>query len=487
MREVLEAVVPNPAAALWIGILIAFLLFGDAAALRSRKNLALAGVLLLAPALLHVMELGRSGRGTAAPIFTVLFLLTAGYAAWSFVLSRGRGIPDWRPNLSRAGLKALLVFVLALDVAVVLGRRPDDAGIYSNLGARRWAETGTIPYADPKLKGPNAPAFGAAATYGPLLYLAHLPFQLVLRVPVNPPDAMPRDGARKDAVPAGPSYRWPTALATKLACLTFLLAGLAGLFVSVRRLAGEDAALAAVILYAGSPYVLGLGGEEHVIGGLAFISHIAPSAVLLLAFAALNRPILSGVLMACAAGVLFWPAFLFPLWLGWRAWRREGALRFAAGFALTGLAIAALVVYYSHSPPISAIRLFLESTLEHQEGAGALEYGASTFSFWGTHPALAAVLQQPLFGTTSLFKPMFLAFVALCLAAAFWARGRTVPQFAALTAMLAAAIQLWKTHATGSYVEWYLPFLIIALLGAAASGSRGEPENPSPAPRPSEP
>lgn len=478
MREVLEAVVPNPAAALWIGILIAFVLFGDAAALRSPRNLALAGVLLLAPGLLHVMEFGQKGRGTAPPLFTLLFLCTAGYAAWSFALSRGRGIPGWRPNLSRSGLQALLAFVVALDVAVVLGRRPDDAGIYSNLGARRWAETGTIPYADPKLKGPEAPGYGAAATYGPLLYAAHLPFQLALRVPVNSPEATPRDRPPTDAAPDAPGYQSPTVLATKLACLTFLLAGLAGLFLIVRRLAGEDFALAAVILYAGSPYVLGLGGERFVIGGLAFISHIAPSAVLLLAFAALHRPFLSGLLMACAAGVLFWPAFLFPLWFGWRAWRREGALRFAAGFALAGLAIGAVVVYYAHAPALDAIRLFLESTLEHQEGVGTREYGASTFSFWGTHPRLAAVLQQPLFGTTSLFKPMFLAFAALCVAAAFWARGRTVPQLAALTAMLAAAIQLWKTHATGSYVEWYLPFLIIALLGAVP-GDRA-PAAPAP-------
>ncbi len=30
-------------------------------------------------------------------------------------------------------------------------------------------------------------------------------------------------------------------------------------------------------------------------------------------------------------------------------------------------------------------------------------------------------------------------------------------------ALLAAAFQLWKTHAGGTYVEWYLPFLLLAL------------------------
>jgi hypothetical protein len=43
------------------------------------------------------------------------------------------------------------------------------------------------------------------------------------------------------------------------------------------------------------------------------------------------------------------------------------------------------------------------------------------------------------------------------------ARGRTVPQLAFLTAALAIAVQLWKSHAGGTYVEWYYPFLLIGL------------------------
>jgi len=74
--------------------------------------------------------------------------------------------------------------------------------------------------------------------------------------------------------------------------------------------------------------------------------------------------------------------------------------------------------------------------------------------------------QTSLIRGTSLFKPTFLAFAVLAIAAFFiaQARPRTVAQLAGLTAMLTAAIQLWKTHAAGSYVEWYYPFLIIALL-----------------------
>ena len=463
LQTLLSALVPNPGAAIWIGLLVTFLVLGDGGAWAARTNLALAGLLALALPLSQSLALGGSGAWTAPPLFALIFLMVAGYSAWAFRMSRLRDAMAWRTNLSRSGLRALLAAVLMMDVVVVLGRAPDDAGIYTNLGARRWVETGTLPYGDPMLKGPDAPAYGAAATYGPLLYAAHIPFQLALRVPSNPPDV---------AVKGNPDYQWPTRLATKLACLSFLLAGLWALYTIVRRLAGESMGLSAAILYAASPYVIGLGGDAYVVTGLAFISHIAPSAVVLLAFAALGNPLLSGALLAAAAGVLFWPAFLFPLWFGWRAWRREGVVPFTAGFAAVGIAILALVVWFTHAPPgESALRMMLQSTLEHQEGVGAREYGASTFSFWGTHPGLAAFWQQPLLGTTSVFKPTFLLFVGLCLAAAVWARGRTVPQFAALTAMLGSAIQLWKTHATGSYVEWWLPFLLIALLGMGTGAS----------------
>jgi len=187
--------------------------------------------------------------------------------------------------------------------------------------------------------------------------------------------------------------------------------------------------------------------------------------VLLLAFMFWKRPVLSGVLLAAAVGVLFFPLFVFPAWLGWRVWRKEGAGRFAAGFVGTGLAIAILVFAFTPAPEgTNAISMFLQSTLEHQEGVGLRQYGASTFGFWGTHPGLASFWQAPLWGTSSLLKPSFLVYAACCLAAFFLARGRSVAQLAGLTAALTAGVQLWKTHAAGSYVEWYLPFLIVAIL-----------------------
>ena len=137
------------------------------------------------------------------------------------------------------------------------------------------------------------------------------------------------------------------------------------------------------------------------------------------------------------------------------------------------------VLLFVHAPDVnSAMSMFLEGTLEHQERAGIQQYGANPFGFRGTHPELGAFWQSPVFSGPSLFKSTFLAFAGLCLLAAFLARGRTMAQLAALTAGLTAAAQLSKMHAGGSYVEWFYPFLIIGLCGpqhvpASRSYARG--------------
>ena len=456
LEAALQFFVPNPAGAFWIGAIVAFVLMGDLDALLSKRNLVLAALLVQAVLLLEVIKWGNASDGRFAPWgFTAIYLTTAAYAIWGVTLALRGSSLAWTPNLPLRGLRTLVGIVILLNTVVVFGRRPDDAGYYTNLGARRWAETGVLPYGDLKLQGPTAPGYGAAATYGPLLYASHLPAQWLLRTKSNPADADPMD----------PSYVRPKIAATQLTCFAFFLVGLGALFAIVRDLRSPAVGWGAVGLYAASPYVMGLGGDEFVVGGLAFISHIAPVSVLLLAFMFQKRPVLSGALLAAAVGVLFFPLFVFPAWLGWRVWRKEGAMRFAAGFVGTGLAIAILVIAFTPAPEgTNAISMFLQSTLEHQEGVGLRQYGASAFGFWGTHPGLASFWQAPLWGTSSLLKPSFLVYAACCLAAFFLARGRSVAQLAGLTAALTAGVQLWKTHAAGSYVEWYLPFLIVAIL-----------------------
>lgn len=485
--KLLQRLAPDQGGALWIGVLVTLLVAFDFRRLFSLRNLGLVLLLLPAAPLLDIMNWGiHAEKGDAASArrlesaFAALLPLTGVVLLWGLALAFRRPRGTWEFNLPRAGLRWLVTALLALNVVVALSRAGEDAGPYTSLGARRWLETGVLPYGDPKLRGTNirdadgreirTPGHGAAATYGPLLYVAHIPFHFLTGAEWNDPGADPMD-----ADPAKPKYRRPPDLATRLACLAFHLVLAAALWSVVRSLAGGTTALGALALYLAHPCVLGLGSRPieglganaYFICGLAFISHVAPTALTLVAVACHRRPFASGLALAAAAGLLFFPAFFFPAFLGWWWWRGSGAGRFAAGFALGGALILGLVLLFT--PELvgkGPVKLFLESTLEHQEGTGPSAYGRSHFSFWHPYEGWKARAQEPLFGSGSTFKPTFLAFAGLCLVSFLLSRGRSVAQFAGLVAMLAAAVQIWKTHAGGTYVEWYLPFLLVAWFGS---------------------
>src|SRR5205814_9738337 len=90
-------------------------------------------------------------------------------------------------------------------------------------------------------------------------------------------------------------------------------------------------------------------------------------------------------------------AFCFPAMLGYFTTARRGAaLRFAAGFAVMGALIAGSVIAFtSTTPEKGAVRLFFESTLDHQESES--QYGMSPFGFFGVHPDWYAKWHKPLF------------------------------------------------------------------------------------------
>ena len=461
LEKLLETYTPDLGGALWLGLLVAFLLFGDFRRLLAGRNLALLGLLASAPLLNDIGRWPVEQHPTVAPLWwTGIFLITLGHTIWGIVLARGEQRAPWVPNVPRSGLQVLVALLLVMNTMETLGRRPEDAGLFVSLGAQRWLETGTIPYADPQLIGANSPAFGAASTYGPILYLSHFPTQMLSGGRQNPADAVVRD----------PAYRKPSNVGTRIITLLFHFGGLIGLFLVVRQLAGEQAALGAVALYASMPYLAGLDAGNGSIAGVRFISHIAPAALLLLALAASARPFLSGLLFASAAGALFYPVFMFPAWVAWRLHRKAQPLRFVAGVA-TGAVVLTLIIVTS-SPgysPIGAVKQFLAAVIEHQEGVGPRQYGASTFGFWGTHPGLASFWHHPLVGSSPFLHPMFLVFMLLCIGACFWVRRGGLTSLAAATALVGAGVQLWKTHGGGTYIEWYLPFLILALVAGSES------------------
>lgn len=479
--DFLQSAVPGEAGVLWITLLLTLLVAFDFEHPRNPWNTDL---ILLQSAGFVLFGILRflDGLRDAAFVQLMDWVFTALVAL--NVLLIGRALAraarpvtlGWRSALPTRALRAAALALLVADITIALVREPDDVGFFVNLGAQRLRERGELPYGDPLLTG------SPGAAYGPLLYAAHVPFQLMLSPrPIN------QSSPDQPELGASSTYFLPPALATKLCTIAFHLAGVAALFVTLRRLYGERPAWAAVVLYTGSAYVLGVGGERYFIGGMTYISHIAPPAATLVAFSCLARPGLAGVMLAAAAGVGFYPAFLAPAWLGYYWDRSRDRWRFLSGFAATALAIGVGVLLLSRpAGGRGLIGTILWDTFGHHTDPGG--YGSSPFSFWGQRGGIRGWLMTPLVANSGFSTPMFLVFVVLAVYAFMKARRSGPHVLALLTAAVAVFASLLKIHPTGTYLAWSYPFFLIGFMGAhpaplAPAPEAGSQEHVSPTPR----
>ena len=464
-----HAMVPNQAGVLWMALAVMLTVAFDYSRPRSARNAELAALLALGFLLFNIMRFfDLLGDPTYFWLMDLVFIgIVAVSLSW-LVLALWRvrrpHTHAWQPNLPARALMALTVVLLTMNVIAGLASPPDDAGFYTNLGAQRLRERGKFPYGDPLLTN------SAGAGYGPLLYLGHLPFQLLL----NPKPLNEAAPTRAD-LGAGATYYLPPALASKLTTVTFHLIGVASLVTIGLTLATPAVAWGMAALYCGSAYVMGVGGPRETIGGMTFISHIAPPAISMLAFAFLGRPLAAGALLVAASATVFFPALFFPAWLGYYWHRRQSAVRFVGGAAIAAVVLGVPVVLMSQAlEGHSLVGTVIRESVGHHQGTDT--YGLSTFGFWGQRGGIRDWFREPLAAGQFTTSPMFLLTIGFATAMFFVARHTTPAQLALLTATVGIIAQWSKIHGTGVYVNWYYPFLLIGLLCSARSqrGTTGD-------------
>jgi len=452
-----SSLLPGQSGVLWLSLALVILVGFDFRDIRNPRNADL--LLMQIAGWLFFDILGfldrlqnPTARNVMDWVFTAIVAVTLALLVRAIRRAFRVAPSTWQPGGARAALATLAIVLVSLDVAVALYSPPDDAGYFINIGAQRLRERGRWPYGDPLLSATPA------AAYGPVLYLAHLPFQLALS-----PNPVNTESPPRPLIESGDVYFLPPLAATKLCTAAFQLLAVAALFAAGRRLRGATVAWALVVLYCGSAYVLGVGGDRYFIGGMTFVSHIAPAATTLLAFALLHRPAWSGAALAVSVGTLFYPIFMVPAWLGYYWKDRIALTRFAVGLGAAALAIAAVVLLLSQpARGHGLLGTIASDTLGHQESPEA--YGSSPFGFWGQRGGVRLWLMTPLAGDQSMTRPVVLMFFAFAASMFVVAQRRTAAQFALIVAAVAMGAELWKIHATATYVTWYYPFLLIGFL-----------------------
>jgi hypothetical protein len=344
------------------------------------------------------------------PVLAYVFLraLIAGFRP---VETRDRLLPLAPRGLLVAGIVALVAFHTAY---IATEGKVIDVGIAGVIGADRLTHGEDIYGADfSQGLPPSSDVRGDV--YGPVNYLAYVPFEL----------ALPWSG------------HWDDVSAARAAALGFELLTALALFGLGRRIrAGPEGTTLGVALayawlaYPFTMYTLASSFNDALVAFLVV-------CCLLVASSAPAR----GVASALAGLTKFGPLILAPLFAAGAGERRPRPLiLFTVGFLVTAAIVTVPLL------PDGGFRELYDRSLGYQASRG------SPFSLWGQAPSLHFL--------QTLTKVFAVGLAALFF---FQPRRRSVVQLAGLAAALLIAVQLTANHWFYPYVVWFAPLILVAV------------------------
>ena len=170
------------------------------------------------------------------------------------------------------------------------------------------------------------------------------------------------------------------------------------------------------------------------------VDHVVPGSVLLLALLMYRQPFLAGLFLGLAAGVVYYPFFLLPLWCSFY-WQR-GVRRFALGFSFS-IAVLILAVALSRQGDF-LVNLSYMFGIKHVE---MTDLGG----IWGLgwHPLVRI--------------PIIVVFVILSMSFVIWPAQKNLATLMSCSAALMAAAQFWHGFGGGLFLAWFLPFAILTI------------------------
>jgi hypothetical protein len=358
-------------------------------------------LVLLGFGISHVF-FNRGDIGVSVPLAYPVLLYVMGRMLWEGWRRRERAAA-LVPHVPVDWLLPALVFLVGFRIGLnVIDSNVIDVGYSGVVGADRIAD------GDPLYDGEFAPDNTMGNVYGPVAYLAYLPWEQLF----------PWDGV------------WDDLPAAHAAAITFDLAATLGLYVLGLRLRGKALGVALAYAWVAFPYslfALSTNTNDTLV-----------AALLVWALVAATAPVARGALVALASAAKFAPLAVVPLFatLG-------RPLRFAAALVLV---LAALVLTFL---PDEGLRDFYDTTL------GFHASRESPFSVWGQEP-----------GLDWLQTVVKIAVAGLAVAVAVLPRERDTVQVAALGAAVLIGLQLATVHWFYLYVVWFTPFVLAALFAA---------------------
>jgi hypothetical protein len=353
----------------------------------------------------------RAEIGVSVPLAYPVLVYLLGRCLWIGLRGRGEGL---RPVWSATWLVVAALFLMGFRVGLnVADSGAIDVGYAGVVGADR------ISHGEPIYD--NFPSdISQGDTYGPVNYLAYVPFERI----------WPWSGS------------WDDLPAAHAASVVFDVAVFALLLLLGIRIrpgpAGQRLAAILAFGWAAYPY------SAYVLESNTNDSLLA--ALLVLALLLTARPLARGAALAAATWAKFFPAVLAPMYLTYDR-KLKPALLFVAGF----VAVTIAVMLWPAIDP--GLKTFYDRTIASQAGR------ESPFSIWGQAPSLEPIRIALLVGTG-----------ILALLFAFIPKRKSLVQLAALSAALVILLQLTLHHWFYLYIVWFYPLVLVALAAVEKGG-----------------
>ncbi|MEM6687940.1 MAG: hypothetical protein AAF664_00845 [Planctomycetota bacterium] len=172
------------------------------------------------------------------------------------------------------------------------------------------------------------------------------------------------------------------------------------------------------------------------------VDHVLPAALLLWAVLYYRRPWLAGGLLGLAAGLVYYPLFLLPLWTSFY-WQR-GIRSFGLGF-LTTIGVLILGLMFDGSASLTDQLSYMFGILNPYKSAAELR------GFWAL-------------GLNPFWRlPVIVAFLILSCFYASWPASKNLATLMSGSAAVMVAAQFWHGFGGGMYVAWFLPLMLLTI------------------------
>ncbi|MGI6400770.1 MAG: hypothetical protein ACOX0A_01425 [Thermoguttaceae bacterium] len=217
-------------------------------------------------------------------------------------------------------------------------------------------------------------------------------------------------------------------------CVIFLQIALLAVMVLIGHVhfGSLQTGFAAALLYLLLPYINQFSAR---------LDHIVPALLILMAVLLYTRPFLSGLSLAAAGMLVFYPFLLAPLWAAY--YWKKGLGRFIVGSTASVLTLAVLLLFVKNPE---------------------LSYTSALESTFGNHSVLLRCADGIWEYLPRFYRiPIIALYGVFCFGYALFIPQKNLATLMAFTAALMLGVQFWMGRQGGLYMAWFLPLAILTI------------------------